>query len=156
MKAKLGNILNATLYFESLQNPNVDTPLKRLVAMTLSAGQSFRIVQIARSIEGHLKDFEDTRKKLIEKYGEEKDGQKAVPAENIGAFNDELIEVANAVVEIPGDKIRIETMSHAPMTAHDIYALSFLFAGLDEDTATTAKPSLSVVRPKRNGKAAVA
>lgn len=150
MKAKLGHLLNATLYFEAMQNPQIDTPMKRLVNLQLPGSQAFRLVQITRSIEGHLKDFEEARQKLIGKHAVEVDGQKSVPATNQDAFTADLSELASTDIEIPGDKIRIETMSHAPMTASDLYALSFLFAGLSEEEAPKT-PAPAVVK---NGKKA--
>ena len=155
MKAKLGHILNATLYFEAMQNPMIDTPLKRLVNMQLPASQCHRLTQITHSIEKHLKEFEDTRQALIKKHGKETDGNWIVPEENNAAFGADLTEVANSEVEIPGEQIRVEVMAHAPMTTADMIALSFLFAGFENEEAPK-RPALSVVKKKGNGKEKVA
>lgn len=150
---KLGHILNAVGYFNGNKTAPNDTPFGRLAALQLPMGQAVKVVQLAKAIDAHVQDFQKAHDDLIAKY---KGDAEAFPNDKLQEFNVELNEAAQNDVELPGERLRVEPLSQAPITTADLYTLGFLFEGLS-DEVEKPKPNLSVVKSKRsNGRTATA
>lgn len=152
MRVKLGRILNATQYFERMNNPAAQSPFQRLMDARIP-GENVKLVKIEQRFHALLKEFEDRRQALIKRHGEEKDGVHVVPEANFAAFNADLMELVNEDVEIAVPKLRQESIELSGLSGADTAALAFLVEGLSDDAAPKSA-SVTGIETKRRKKVA--
>ena len=81
---------------------NEDVPLKAAVAMT----------KTIKEVDGILEVFNDSKKKLFEKYGEEKEGQEGITVkeEHVDEFNEKYVELITQEIDIDFVKVDVESL----------------------------------------------
>ena len=81
-------------------------------------------------------EIEAKRVELIVRYGEEKDGQTTVTEDNLGAFNEEFIELMSAEVAVDlylfdPEKLDImfrELVEDGGLTGEDVFKIKYMVA----------------------------
>ena len=81
---------------------NEDIPLKAAV----------RITRTIKEVDNVLEVFNDSKKKLFEKYGEEVEGQEGsrIKEENVEVFNEKYIELLKQEVDIDFVEVDVEDL----------------------------------------------
>lgn len=74
--------------------------LEKIYNVEISATKAYKMLKLLKSIREEINNIEEIRKKLFEKYGEEKNGQISIKQENINVFMKELNEMMNEEVTI--------------------------------------------------------
>ncbi len=83
---------------------NAKTTLEKLAGLSLPIKVAYRVSKILNKVGSEFKDFEDSRIKLIRKYGtEQEDGNIEVLDENKTKFFDEMNELLgeDIILDIP-------------------------------------------------------
>lgn len=110
---------------------------------------SYRIGKIIKALSSHSEDYQESRKKIIQKHAKkdkdgnplkatDKDGKEiadSVQLEDQDAFNDEIIEILNDEIEVQVPvSISIEELSDAgvKLKPHRVMVLEPILAGGDE------------------------
>jgi hypothetical protein len=77
-------------------------------------------------IASELTDLEETRQKLVQKYGVEQDGNVVVTNDNIDAFVEEFNPLLSEDVELPFEPFSIESLPESvSLTPIQLSQLSF-------------------------------
>lgn len=91
---------------------NIQPAIQRLIEMDLPAQKAYELVKVAKIIDRELQAFNETRNKLIEKYGEKtEDGNTKVKDENIEQFSKDIQEIIVNEIDVPEFKISISDLS---------------------------------------------
>ena len=94
---------------------------------SLTIKQKHWLSRIAGAVESENRSFLKHRDELIKKHGEEKDGGYRVPAAKLEAYQAELDDFLTAEIELPGDPIKLDTLSDAvKINAIDLLRLNWL------------------------------
>ena len=127
---KINDLLNST---EALQ---------KLSKTDLKAKLAWQISKLLKAADKEIQEFNESRMKLIQKYGEKDESNELVTDENgnckivagsIEEFSDELNELINSDVEINANKIRINDLDSINFTPVEMNALEiFIDFGEEE------------------------
>ena len=116
--------------------------LQKLVGKELKAKTAWTIAKLIKFAEKEVSDYEEARMKLINKYGvKNEDGsikideatqQYVIADDSKEAFNNEHKELAEATVEIPINKLKIEDLGEAGFMPAELLMLE-PFIDFDEE-----------------------
>lgn len=70
--------------------------------------------------------FDELKKKLFEKYGENKDNQIIIKPENIESFQKDFNELLKSEIEVEIHKIKLEMLGEIKLSPFDLTALQFI------------------------------
>jgi hypothetical protein len=114
MTLKLGQLKNSEQALVALSN------------CTLPIALAYRISKVLKVIASELTDLEETRQKLVQKYGVEQDGNVVVTNDNIDAFVEEFNPLLSEDVELPFEPFSIESLPESvSLTPIQLSQLSF-------------------------------
>lgn len=117
----INDLINSGDIFRDL----AQQPIKMRVA--------YNIARIIREIENEMKLFEETRRKLFDKYGEKDengellinaDGNITITPENISLYNNEIQEVLNTSITLNAEKLNIEDLENIELTPNQVYLIN--------------------------------
>jgi len=106
--------------------------LQKLSQKPLKAKAAFQVSRLLKEADKEAKEFNDTRIKLIDKYGEkdetgelkvDENGNCRVPPESINDFNAEMTELLNSEIEINANKLNINDLEEMEFTPSEMIAL---------------------------------
>ena len=103
------------------------TVLNKLVDLALPAKSSYKFVKIMKKFNEELKILEDERQKLINKYGQEKEGTVTVQEQNKEAFLKEFGELMETQIDVDWDPISIDALGSVELSVAEITKIQFLF-----------------------------
>lgn len=107
--------------------------MQELAKKPMKTKTAFQTARLMREIEKEYTLFQDSRKKLIEKYGEkdesgelktDENGNFTVPKESIEAFNTELREMLEQTLSLNVEPILLDDLSEADFTPADMMLLA--------------------------------
>jgi hypothetical protein len=104
--------------------------LQKLFNADFPAMEAFQLAMMTEilSTNSNVVATDKTRMAMIKKHGVEKDGNLAVPPENMGAFLEEYMPVAERFIELPIIPLPCSILEHAPkMTPAEMMALKVFF-----------------------------
>ena len=117
----INDLINSGDIFRDL----AQQPIKMRVA--------YNIARIIREIENEMKLFEETRRKLFDKYGEKDengellinaDGNITITPENISLYNNEIQDVLNTSITLNAEKLNIEDLENIELTPNQVYLIN--------------------------------
>ena len=106
---------------------------KRLVEMPLNIKVAYNIARIIREIEKENKTFEDTRQKLLFKYGEKdssgqliinQNNQITIIPEQINNYNKEIQELLDEKIKLNVEPISLNDLGEIQITPAEIYQIN--------------------------------
>ena len=105
-----------------------DNALETLSKMQMKAKASYRIATAINQITPHIASFTQIQEDLINKYGEEVDGQVKVEteSEHFPEFIREINDVLNEDVVVDVKKIKLKELGDVEVTPRDMLALGWL------------------------------
>ncbi|HAP66882.1 MAG TPA: hypothetical protein DCQ99_03515 [Nitrospinae bacterium] len=117
--------------------PNIKVKLAELYSSASAIGKisnmqlpvktAYYITMTLRKIQPHLKDLEDMRIKLIDKYGKDREGGgREVPPENMKSFMDSFNEVLNEEVTLNIQRIHINSLGDIMLSPQDLMPTEWL------------------------------
>jgi len=101
--------------------------LNKLVDLALPAKSSYKFVKIMKKFNEELKMMEDERQKLINKYGEEKEGTVIVLDGNRETFLKEFGDLLETQIDVDWDPISIDSLGNVELSVAEITKIQFLF-----------------------------
>ena len=101
--------------------------LNKLVDLALPAKSSYKFVKIMRKFNEELKMLEEERQKLINKYGQEKDGVVTVEEKNKETFLKEFGDLLETQIEVDWEPISIDALGSVEISVAEITKIQFLF-----------------------------
>lgn len=101
--------------------------LNKLVDLSLPAKSSYKFVKIMRKFNDELKMLEEERQKLINKYGEEKDGVVSVDEQNKQTFLKEFGDLLETQIEVDWEPISVDALGSVELSVAEITKIQFLF-----------------------------
>lgn len=125
---KMSELLNST---ETLQS---------LAQKSLKAKLAFQVGRMLKAADKEIQDFNETRMKVITKYGEKDENGELITDENnnckidpnsAAAFNTEFNELLNSEIEINANKIKVEDLENLDFTPSEMINLE-PFIEMDE------------------------
>lgn len=151
IKTTLGHLLNAIGYFPNPQG----AAFGRLTQLQLPAGQALKVVKLGFAIDKEVDAFRKVHQALPTEDIPPGDPQHNPNAEGEQKrLTPEAVAELNALLSEPvtlqAEKLKIEAMAHAPITSADLFALAFIFDGLEDETSKPNEPAKA--KPKGNGK----
>lgn len=106
---------------------NMQGALRKLVVAELPAKLAYRLAKLLKILEPEFTSYEETRRKLVEKYGDKKeDGNIQVPPEKLNDFFGEINEVLKEEVEITFFPFTVDELAKVELTVQDIVAIERL------------------------------
>ena len=130
IKVKISDLLNST---EALQ---------KLSKTDLKAKLAWQVSRLLKSADKEIQEFNETRMKLIQKYGEKDENSELVTDENgnckitpdsIESFSNELNDLVISEVELNANKIRIDDLNEVNFTPAEMNVLeTFIDFGEEE------------------------
>lgn len=106
--------------------------LNKIIAVPLSVKVSYYLSKTIKVINEELTHLEETRIKLVEKYGQKDEkGETSVTKENFPKFVEEFKQLLSEEVEINIKPIKLSEVLDVKLSALDILALGTL---LEDDT----------------------
>jgi hypothetical protein len=115
--------------------------LGKLANQDLPLKVGYWLGRIAKAAEGEMKNLEDSRIKLVKRLGEEDgEGNWSIKPDSMEDFNREMGELLEVSIELPGDKIKLESLGDSvKLSAIDLINLDWLFeAKADTEKSATA------------------
>lgn len=106
--------------------------LPKIMQQRLPVKTNYWFVRTLRELTEHMKDFEEARRKLLEKHGKrDKKGEFVVESgeyviENRRAFDEEFRELAAQEISIKFEGITLDQLGEADVRSIDIYNLGRL------------------------------
>jgi hypothetical protein len=100
--------------------------LAKLIGKELPVKAAFRLSRVVKTLNTELKDFEEQRMKLIQKYGEKKEGQEdtmIVKPENMEAFSTEMEALFTEEIEVSYEPVTVADLGNVQITPSDMVAL---------------------------------
>ena len=113
MKLKLGQIVGAS------------EPLGKLIQEKMPISTAFRVSTVLKKVQGVLENYDESRKKLIEKYGE--DGEIKQESKNWEKFLEEMNELLATETKLDVEKIKESALSKVEIAPSDLIAMEWLF-----------------------------
>tara|TARA_R110002020_G_scaffold372202_2_gene583698 strand:+ start:757 stop:1104 length:348 start_codon:yes stop_codon:yes gene_type:complete len=112
MKLKLGQIVGSS------------EPLGKLMNSSVPISTAFRLSSILKKVQGVLETYDESRKVLIEKHGE--NGEIKPESKNFNKFVDEMNELLETETKLDVEKIEQSSLSKVEITPSDLLALEWL------------------------------
>lgn len=100
--------------------------LEKLANHDLPVKVAFKLGSIIPSLNKEYSAFDESRKKLFDKYCEKKDGKLQVKKENTEAFTNDIDELYDIEVDVKIEKITLEDIKDVKLSAIDAVNLSIL------------------------------
>lgn len=106
--------------------------LRKLSGEKFKAKLSWAITRILKAADNEIKEFNDTRYELIQKYGEKDEngnlitddqGNVKINANGIADFSNQLNELLDTTVEINANKIKMSDLENVDFTPDDMIVL---------------------------------
>lgn len=106
---------------------------KKLAEMPLNIKVAYNIARIIREIEKENKTFEDTRQKLLFKYGEKdpsgqliinQNNQITIIPEQINNYNKEIQELLDEKIKLNVEPINLNDLGEIQITPAEIYQIN--------------------------------
>ena len=106
--------------------------LQKLINKPLKTKVAFQVARISREIDKEFNVFQESKKTLIEKYGERNEsgelittieGNYTIPKENIESFNNEMKDILEEVVQLNANKIKLDDLDGETFTPIEIHPL---------------------------------
>lgn len=106
---------------------------KKLAEMPLNIKVAYNIARIIREIEKENKTFEDTRQKLLFKYGEKdpsgqliinQNNQITIIPEQINNYNKEIQELLDEKIKLNVEPIKLNDLGEIQITPAEIYQIN--------------------------------
>jgi len=106
---------------------------KKLAEMPLNIKAAYNIARIIREIEKENKTFEDTRQKLLFKYGEKdssgqliinQNNQITIIPEQINNYNKEIQELLDEKIKLNVEPISLNDLGEIQITPAEIYQIN--------------------------------
>lgn len=106
---------------------------KKLAEMPLNIKVAYNIARIIREIEKENKTFEDTRQKLLFKYGEKdssgqliinQNNQITIIPEQINNYNKEIQELLDEKIKLNVEPISLNDLGEIQITPAEIYQIN--------------------------------
>ena len=108
---------------------NSQTSLNKIIEQDLPAVTAFRLGKLAKAVKEELASIEETRVKLIQKYGEKEDGTWKVNKNNEVDFHKEMTALFNEEVELNCDPIKVSDLGeNFLLSAVDVANLDVLIS----------------------------
>lgn len=111
MKVKLSEIVNAR------------QALQKMMTKELPIKTAYRLSKLVNAVNDELGNFEDQRKKLVEKYGEKKGEEVVVPKDKAQDFQKDMQELLDVEVKIDFDPISLSDIGEISLSPVDITLL---------------------------------
>jgi sulfatase maturation enzyme AslB (radical SAM superfamily) len=101
--------------------------LQKVINCSLPAKVSYNIMRNLKKVEHELKPFEESRLRLVQKYGKpDDDGKVSVTDENISEFYKEVSSLLDEEVEVDIRQIGIEQLEGVNLTPNEIQFIDFI------------------------------
>ena len=103
--------------------------LGKLLNTTLPVKQSYHIKKTLESIKKQSVFLEEQRTDLIKKYGVEKDGNYAIPEDDLSArkkYFDEYKELLELEEEIDVRRLTLDELDRVELTANELESIEFM------------------------------
>jgi len=102
--------------------------LQKLITQDIPVKTAFKVGKTIKVLEKEYEVYEESKRKLFKKYGEENiDGNLKIKEENIKVFNEDLEELMNIEVDIELQKIKIgELGEDTKLAGIDMFNLDIL------------------------------
>lgn len=106
---------------------------RELAQQPIKMRVAYNIARIIREVENEMRIFEETRRKLFDKYGEKDengellinaDGNITITPENISLYNNEIQEVLNTSITLNAEKLNIEDLENIELTPNQVYLIN--------------------------------
>ena len=129
IKIKVQDLVNSTTILQKLSN------------MSLKARLAWQIARLLKAADEEIQAFNDTRMKVIKKYGEKDEndqlitddkGNCKIPPENMNKFTDELNELLSEKVSINADPIDFKEIEDIEFTPAEMTQLT-PFVNMDDN-----------------------
>ncbi len=111
--------------------------LQRLTGKELKAKAAWQVAKLIKAAEKEISEYEEARMKLINKYGvKNEDGsvkidgatsQYVIEDNSKATFNSEHKELAEAIVELPVNKLKIEDFDNVDFMPAELLVLEPFF-----------------------------
>ncbi|MDD4781936.1 MAG: hypothetical protein PHT02_15225 [Tissierellia bacterium] len=113
------------------QIENVYQSLTKLLTKELSIKTSYKLSKLGKLIIDEYKLFEETRMKIIDKYGDkdeegniiQNDNKITIPKENLDSFNKEFNELMDIEVKFDFEPISIDKLGEINISPIDLMVL---------------------------------
>jgi len=113
-----------------LELVNMQPTLRKMVTKELPAKLAYRLAKLIKNLETEYTSYEETRKKLVGKYGDkEEDNSISVPPDKIDVFMGELNEVLKEEVEITYIPFSLDEIEKIELTVQDIVSIERFLVG---------------------------
>lgn len=109
------------------------TAMQKLAEKPMKTKSAFKVARLMREIDKEYALFQETRKRLIEKYGEkdqnnelkiDENGNYSIPKERIEIFNKELRDVLEAKISLNAELLDIEEFDNLNFTPTEMVLLA--------------------------------
>ena len=103
--------------------------LGKILNTTLPVKQSYHIKKTLESIKKQSVFLEEQRTDLIKKYGVEKDGNYAIPEDDLSArkkYFDEYKELLELEEEIDVRRLTLDELDRVELTANELESIEFM------------------------------
>lgn len=127
MKVKLASIINSV---EGLNN---------ILKKELPVKAAYWLTKLSHKLESEIKQFTETRNRLIKKYGEQKDNDWLVNPEDkekYEKFKNEMEELLNTEVDIDINPIAIKQLGDVKISAIDMMAIEPFLTDIEAPSNT--------------------
>lgn len=119
------------IYMKLYQIENVYQSLTKLLTKELSIKTSYKLSKLGKLIIDEYKLFEETRMKIIDKYGDkdeegniiQNDNKITIPKENLDSFNKEFNELMDIEVKFDFEPISIDKLGEINISPIDLMVL---------------------------------
>lgn len=112
IKTKLANLVNSV------------EPLSKLMQNPMPSATAFRCAKLLKAVESELQIYDEQRKTLIEKYGED---EKIDPeSKNWDKFIEEMNSLLAENVSLSATKVKEENLSKIEIAPADIMVLGWM------------------------------
>ncbi len=99
--------------------------LGKLAKLDLRIAEAVKVSKLIAAVDSEMKTFNDVRLKLCEKYGKHNEGGSyEIPDESKKEFAEEISELLETEVELPGEEIKVQ--SQITIDAGSVLALAGL------------------------------
>jgi len=102
--------------------------VEKLMRSEMPAAAAYDVMKMARAIGEELKLFEQARKNLFEKYGEENKETKNVQIkdENVEVFKTEMSDLMKKEVELKCQVLKVQALADVKMSVVDLMIMEGL------------------------------
>lgn len=97
--------------------------IEKILKVDMPIAEAFLWGKLVKAINEELGQFEDCRKKLVDKYATEEDGKYSLPPENKDAFNNEVQKLLAIEVKMNIQPLDIASLGDIKISAIDVLAL---------------------------------